>query len=96
MEQLGNLGCFDFDRQFSFAKVFYEDLNRCVELVMGAQMNDFENYQFRLLQKAFSENIKSDLLNLGIMGHRSLDQNIKVLMANKSSSVYELCALLTS
>ena len=96
MEKLGNLGCLDFDKQLPFAKVFYEDLNRCVELVMGAQMNDFENYQFRLSQKAFSENMRSDLLNLGIMGHRNLEQNIKVLMANKGVSLDELCALLTS
>jgi len=86
----------DFDKQLSFAKAFYEDLNRCVELVMGAQMTDLENYMYRLSQKAFSENMRSDLKKLGRMGHYNLEQNIKVKMANTDAEFDELCALLTS
>jgi hypothetical protein len=95
LEQLGRLGFIDYEKQLPLAKVFHENIDRLVELLTGSKMTDLEEYQFRLSTKALSDNMKSDLQNLGTMGYTNLDKNIRVLNANKGAPIEELFALLS-
>lgn len=96
MKQLGDLDFLDFDKQLPYANAFNENLERLIELLTGEKMTESENYVFRVQSKAFSPELKSNLLALGSMNFTNLDKNLKVLTAkeNQKKSIDELIGLL--